>query len=149
METCDRSPNSEEAIERKKLRWKCCFGKFVPVTWEPAAESHLEAPFTFSLSLVFLFFFTRTSLCRCQRDPMLSMCARGSRRCRFVLVGPDRSPACREHYCLVLSPSFPTGAQNKKSREAEFLTLGFPLSFFFFLNPPPPLKKKKKSSFNN
>lgn len=63
METCDRSPNSEEAIERKK-KWKCCFGKFVPVTWEPTVESHLEAPFTFSLSLS-VFFFYRLFLCAC------------------------------------------------------------------------------------
>lgn len=142
METCDGSPNSKEAIERKKTQMKTLLWKVCSCNLRArGGESSGSSVYLFSLSLCF--FFTRTSLCQCQRDPMLSMCAPGSRRCRFVLVGPDRSPVCREggggeqHYCLVLSPSFTTEAQHQQSREAEFLTFCFPLSFFFLTLPTP------------
>ncbi len=35
-------------------------------------------------------------------DQMLSMCARGSRQCRFVLMRPDRSPVRRGQRAALL-----------------------------------------------
>ena len=122
----------------KMLLWKVCSCNLRA----HGGESSGSSVYLFSLSLsLFFFFLTHVSLCQCQCDPMLSMCARGSRRCRFVLEGPDRSPVCRrgeQHYCLVLPPSFTTKAQHQQSREAVFSTFGFPPSFpLLFLTPPP------------
>lgn len=151
METCDGSPNSKEAIERKKTQMKTLLWKVCSCNLRArGGESSGSSVYLFSLSLCF--FFTRTSLCQCQRDPMLSMCAPGSRRCRFVLVGPDRSPVCREGgggraalllgAVAVLHHRSPTSTkQGGWVSDILFSTI------FFFFNPPHTLKKK--SSFNN
>lgn len=58
----------------------------------------------------------------CVCDPMLSMCARGSRQCRFVLMRPDRSPVRRgQRAALLLGADaiIHHKAQHQQSRDSN------------------------------
>lgn len=136
METCDGSPNSKEAIERKKTQMKTLLWKVCSCNLRArGGESSGSSVYLFSLSLSF--FFLRARPCVSVSATQCFPCVRREVE-GVVLFWWDQidHPSVEkgggeQHYCLVLSPSFTTEAQHQQSREAEFLTFCFPLSFFF------------------